>query len=238
VVVVPSLRGVRERARADVTAEIVAAARRQLSEVGPADLSLRAVARELDVVSSAVYRYVASRDELLTLLIVEAYDSLGEHVERVVAASAGRPPAERWVDAALAVRSWATEHRHEYALVYGTPVPGYDAPDRTTASGTRVSFALVGIVRDAWHAGLLFPPADPTITSELADDLEQLRTALDLPAPESVLVATLAAWSQLFGLVTFELFGQTRGVVEHHEELFRATATMMAAGLGLRSDVP
>ena len=231
-----ALRGVRERARAEATAEIVAAARRQLADVGAADLSLRAVARELDVVSSAVYRYVSSRDELLTLLIVEAYDSLGDHVERVVAGSAGRPPAERWVDAALAVRSWAMEHRHEHALLYGTPVPGYDAPERTTASGTRVSFALVGIVRDAWRDGLLTPRARASVTSDLAADLDELRTALDLPAPDSVLVATLAAWSQVFGLITFELFGQTRGVIEHHEDLFRATATMMASQLGLASD--
>ncbi len=225
--------GVRERARAEVTAEIVAAARRQLAEVGPADLSLRAVARELGVVSSAVYRYVASRDELLTLLIVEAYDSLGEHTERAVAASVGRPPARRWVDAAMAVRSWALDHRHEHALVYGTPVPGYDAPETTTASGTRVSYALVGIVRDAWAADLLRPPAGPAIPDHLAGDFVELRATIDLDVPDTVLVATLAAWSQLLGLLGLELFGQTRGVVTHHADLFRATAATMAAAIGL-----
>src|SRR5690554_3135207 len=111
------LRRARERARAEVTSKIVAVARRQLAEVGPADLSLRAVARDLGVVSSAVYRYVASRDELLTLLIVEAYDSLGDHVEATVRASRDAPPLRRWVGAAVAVRSWAIEHPHEYALL-------------------------------------------------------------------------------------------------------------------------
>jgi AcrR family transcriptional regulator len=230
------MKGVRERARAETIAEIVTAARRQLAEVGPANLSLRAVARELGVVSSAVYRYVASRDELLTLLIIEAYDSLGAHTERAVVDSVGRPPAQRWVGAALAVRAWALDHRHEYALVFGTPVPGYDAPETTTASGTRVPFALVGIVRDAWRDGLLDAPAGPPPPTALTPDLEILRDALDLPAPDTVLVATLAAWSQLLGLVGLELFGQTRGVVEHHEELFRATTAVMAAQLGLRAD--
>jgi AcrR family transcriptional regulator len=236
--VAKKLSGVRERARAEVTAEIVSAARRQLAEVGPAALSLRAVARELGVVSSAVYRYVASRDELLTMLIVEAYDSLGEHTERAVAASAGLPPARRWVDAAMAVRAWALDHRHEHALVYGTPVPGYDAPETTTSAGTRVSYALVGIVRDAWAAGLLRAPAGPEVPERLADDFVELRAAIDLPVPDTVLVAVLAAWSQLLGLLGLELFGQTRGVVAHHDELYCATATAMAAAIGLASDAP
>ena len=101
------IKGARERARAEITAEITAEARRQLAVDGAAGLSLRAVARELGMVSSAIYRYVASRDELLTLLIIEAYDALGAAVERAVAASAGEPAADRFVAAARAVRRWA-----------------------------------------------------------------------------------------------------------------------------------
>ena len=73
--------GVRARARAEVRASILAAAARRVATDGAIDLSLRAVARDVGMVSSAVYRYFASRDELLTALIIEAYDSLGEHVE-------------------------------------------------------------------------------------------------------------------------------------------------------------
>jgi AcrR family transcriptional regulator len=230
------MRSARERARAEVTAEIVAAARRQLAEVGPADLSLRAVARELGVVSSAVYRYVSSRDELLTLLIIEAYDSLGEHTERAVAESEGRPGGTRWVHAASAVREWALAHRHEYALLYGTPVPGYEAPQDTTPSGTRVSLALVSIVRDAWERDEITTPAELRIPATLATDLDQLRTTLDLPAPDTVLVHTLTAWTQLFGLLSFELFSQTRGITTDEAALFATTATAMASQLGLPFD--
>lgn len=226
-------RTARERARAEVVAGIVDSARRQLGTVGPAELSLRAVARDLGVVSSAVYRYVSSRDELLTLLIVEAYDDLGAHVEAAVEASKGRAPLDRWADAALAVRSWAVEHRHEYALLYGTPVPGYEAPEVTTPSGTRVSFALLSIVRDAWDAGQLDPPPGPEVTDGLAADLGALRDAVELPVPDGVLVRALAAWTQLFGLVTFELFSQTRGAITHHEDLLRSCASAMAVQMGL-----
>jgi AcrR family transcriptional regulator len=210
--------------------EIVVAARRQLAEVGPANLSLRAVAREMGVVSSAVYRYVASRDELLTLLIVEAYDDLGQRTEDAVAASRRRAPRQRWVDAALAIRAWAVEHPHEYALLYGTPVPGYEAPaDRTTPAGLRVSLALLSIVRDAD-----VPAADgPPIPRSLAKDLAVLKRTIDLDVPDTVLVRAIAAWTQVFGLVSFELFNQTRGMVTDDEDLFRAAVGAMADQIGL-----
>lgn len=231
------LRKARERARAEVLGEIVASARRQLAEVGPTDLSLRAVARDLGVVSSAVYRYVASRDELLTLLIVDAYDSLGEHVEAVVAGNRDDPPLQRWIDAAGAVRGWAVERPHEYALLYGTPVPGYEAPgERTTPAGTRVSFALLSIVRDAHDDGLLEVREGPSVSDDLAGDLVAFREIVDLDVPDQVLVRVLAGWTQLFGLVTFELFSQTRGAVEHHEDLLRACAELTGTQIGFAAE--
>ena len=108
-----------------MTEEIKATARRHLAEGGAANLSLRAVARDLGMVSSAIYRYVPSRDDLLTALIIDAYDSLGEAAETAHAADADAAPAQRWVTVCEAVRGWALAHPHEYALIYGSPVPGY-----------------------------------------------------------------------------------------------------------------
>jgi AcrR family transcriptional regulator len=227
-------RDARARVRNEITAEILAAARRQLAETGPAALSLRAVAREVGMVSSAVYRYFASRDELLTALIVESYDSLGAAAEQRAAATASDPPRRRWVEVARAVRGWAVEHPHEWALLYGTPVPGYAAPARTNVPGTRVSFALIGIVRDAASAGRLSPRPPLPLPPHLRRDLEQLRVEIGTPgADDATMVRTLAAWTQLFGLVSFEVFGQTRGVVEAHEELLVATAGALADSIGL-----
>jgi AcrR family transcriptional regulator len=232
--VMSQLQQARARARAEVVAEIVESARRQVAEVGPSQLSLRAVARDLGVVSSAVYRYVASRDELLTLLIVDAYDSLGQHVEDAVAASREAPPLDRWVEACVAVRTWGIEHRHEYALLYGTPVPGYDAPgERTTTAGTRASLALLSIVRDAHADGRLDERAGPDVGVALSGDLATFRAAVDLELEDHVLVRVLAGWTQLFGLVTFELFSQTRGLTRHDEDLLRACAALTGAEIGL-----
>ena len=227
--------GARARARAEVRAAILAAAAKRVAEDGANDLSLRAVARDVGMVSSAVYRYFASRDELLTALIIEAYDSLGDHVEAHVESTSGRPAGERWVDAAMAIRSWALAHPNDYALLYGTPIPGYAAPDDTVASGTRVSRALVGIVREADQLDQLDPIADRPIEPSLSGSFAALRAELDLDVDDTTTLAIITAWSQLFGLLTFELFGQTRNFVSDDEALFRAAATAMAASIGLRS---
>jgi AcrR family transcriptional regulator len=226
-----SVPGARARARAEVRAAILAAAAKRVAEEGATDLSLRAVARDVGMVSSAVYRYFPSRDDLLTALIIEAYDSLGEHVEAQIAASRGRPSATRWIDAAMAIRGWALAHRNDYALIYGTPVPGYAAPDDTVASGTRVSRALVSIVREA---DVVDAAPDRPIDPSLRDSFATLRAEIDLDVDDATTLAVITAWSQLFGLLSFELFGQTRNFVDDDEALFRAAAAAMAHTIGLR----
>src|SRR5512141_3253049 len=109
----------RDRARAELTDEIKAVARRQLAEHGSAALSLRAVAREVGMVSSAVYRYFPSRDDLLTALIIDAYDAVGEQAEGAEAMAPDRSVVTRWLQVTEAVRAWALANAHEYALIYG-----------------------------------------------------------------------------------------------------------------------
>ncbi|KOV77750.1 TetR/AcrR family transcriptional regulator [Streptomyces sp. MC1] len=222
--------GARARARQEVTAAIKEAARRQLAAEGAAKLSLRAVARELGMVSSALYRYFPSRDDLLTALIIDAYDSVGEAAERARDAAADAPPPDRWVAVCAAVRDWALAHPHEYALIYGSPVPGYSAPETTVPAAARVGMVFIGIVRDA-HEGpglsALSLPAElrPEGARMVAD------FAADLP-PEAA-VALVAAWAELFGLIGFELFGQFHRVVEDRETFFRHAAGRLAEGVGL-----
>src|SRR5215831_1990848 len=105
--------GQRELARAAVMQDICDEARRQLARDGAAALSLRSVAREVGMVSSAVYRYVASRDELLTMLIIDAYNALADQVEAALVGARARDGRTRWRTACRAVRAWAREHRQE-----------------------------------------------------------------------------------------------------------------------------
>src|SRR3954467_3675491 len=174
----------RERAREQTISDIVRIGRGQLASVGAAALSLRAVARELGVVSSAVYRYVKNRDELLTLLVVEAYNEVGEEAERAVAAAAAADYAGQFRALGRAVRGWGLREPARYALLFGSPVPGYQAPaERTMGPGTRVPIALVRILAGAYRAGALAasgagaagPSAD---LGPLHRDLDELRRQL------------------------------------------------------------
>lgn len=223
--------GARARARLEITAAIKDEARRQLAAEGAAKLSLRAVARELGMVSSALYRYFPSRDDLLTALIIDAYNSLGESAEAAHDKSAGAGPVRRWTAVAEAVRDWALRHPHEYALIYGSPVPGYTAPDTTVPSASRVGLVLIGIVRDAQRAGGLTEPAP--LPADLRPEAERMTADLAPDLPPAAVAALVAAWAELFGLVGFELFGQFNRVVEDREAFFRHAVVRLARGVGL-----
>ena len=198
----------RERAREQTLAEITRIGREHLATHGAAALSLRAVARDLGVVSSAVYRYVASRDELLTLLVVDGYDELGGEVDSAVDAVPTGDHRGRMHALARAVRAWALREPARYALLFGSPVPGYHAPaERTTGPGTRVVVAMVGIIEAAYRAGGVVPPATP-IDPGLKLDLDRIRGEMGLTVPDDLLARGVMAWSALFGAVNFEVFGQ------------------------------
>ncbi|MGQ7295287.1 TetR/AcrR family transcriptional regulator [Quadrisphaera sp. KR29] len=225
----------RERARRELTTEILAAARRQLADVGAAALSVRAVARELGMASSAVYRYFATRDELLTALIVEAYDSCGAAVESATAPGRGRTPRQRFTAGCAALRAWAVEHPHEYALVHGSPVPGYSGDDRTTAAGSRAPLALLAVLADAGAAPEA--PAAPALPAVLAEQAARvLAAAADGPAagatPRAVVAGT-RAWTALLGLVSSELFGQLANTFDPADALAEAVIEALADDVGL-----
>ena len=139
--------------RAEITAEILDAARGYLATDGAPALSLRAIARDLGMASSALYRYFKSRDELLTRLIIDAYDSLGAAAEVREATIDRNDLAGRFTAICEAVRAWALAHPNEYALIYGSPVPGYVAPADTVQPATRVTALLLRIIVDAATAG-------------------------------------------------------------------------------------
>jgi len=230
----------RQRAREEITAEILAAARARLTKVGPGELSLRAVARDVGMVSSAVYRYYASRDELLTALLIAAYDELGEAVETAEASVTNRSDVlARWTTTCRAVRSWSVSHPNDYALLYGSPVPGYAAPQDTIGPATRVIVVVIGIVMDAHRAGAPTPSAPPLapvgLDSHIAGALGFIGDygLDDKPAVAEVAARTLMAWTNIFGTISFELFGHLVGSVDDYEAYFDQVISRLAFDLGL-----
>ncbi|MFE6775009.1 TetR/AcrR family transcriptional regulator [Streptomyces sp. NPDC057702] len=229
-----AIKGARERARGEVTAAIKEEARRQLAHDGAAKLSLRAVARELGMVSSALYRYFPSRDDLLTALIIDAYDALGAAAEAALAEAGGADPVRRWTAVCRAVRAWALAHPHEYALIYGSPVPGYSAPGDTTGPAARVGLALIAILRDAHEAGELSVATEEAAPPlSVQDDARRLADVLDIDLPAPTMAGLTATWAQLFGLVNFEVFGHFNHVVEAREAFFDQATAGLARQIGL-----
>jgi len=176
----------RRDSRERIEAQIIELGRRHLVEHGATGLSLRAIARDLGMVSSAVYRYVSSRDELLTLLLVDAYSDLANEVDR-----AREAVPDVWSDDVIAIaraaRSWAIAYPASWALLYGSPVPGYHAPaERTVGPGTRV----IGALFDAVAAGIAtgdimltnYPAPQPMST-----DFERLRREFGFPGDDPVM---------------------------------------------------
>ena len=233
----------RQRARAELTREIKEAARRQLAESGAPQLSLRAVARELGMVSSALYRYFPSRDDLLTALIIDAYDSIGEAAEAAAAANGAVKgtggPRSGWRAVCHAVRDWARANPHEYALIYGSPVPGYRAPRDTVAPAARVPLVLGQLVRDSCAAQAASaagtaaaPPAAPPVPplpALLAAQAAIVAGAIAPGVPEPLIVRVLIAWTQLFGMISFELFGQFVGSADPADDFFGYAIEQMIA---------
>jgi AcrR family transcriptional regulator len=221
-------------------ADITRIGREHLALHGAAALSLRAIARDLGLVSSAVYRYVKSRDELLTLLVVDAYTELGDEVDAAVAQEPASDHAAKFLALARAVRSWAVREPARYALLFGSPVPGYHAPaEQTTEPGTRVIRALVSIYDDAHRSGAA-GRAFPEIQSRTADqgglsvDLARIRAEMRIEADEDLIVRGTLVWASLFGIVSFEVFGQYgAGTFSDPEELFEQHLQVLKGVVGL-----
>ncbi|WP_144766101.1 TetR/AcrR family transcriptional regulator [Curtobacterium sp. 9128] len=227
----------RDLARATTRTRITAAARARLTEEGPAQLSLRAVARDVGLVSSAVYRYFPSRDDLLTALLVQDYDELGAEVEEADAARDRTDVGGRWISACRAIRTWSITHPGDFALLYGSPVPGYAAPPETIEPATRATLVLVRIVIDAM-TGKDLPDCrvDPVAGDPgdvVAGAVAYIRSrGIAEDAPPEAVMRTLMAWTAVFGTVSFELFGHYVGSVDDHERYFDLVVERLAADIG------
>ena len=221
--------GVRARARIEMTSEIKRIAREHLAADGP-DLSLRAVARDLGVVSSAVYRYFDSRDALLTALIIDAYDSMGAAAEAAEAAVPRRDLTGRWLTLGRSLRTWSLARPHEYALLYGSPVPGYAAPADTIGPASRPVVVFASILRDGVERGVV-ASAD-RLPKTVRADIDAIGD-LFRGIPAAVVVRGMTAWAQLFGALSFELFGRLRNGIHDYDAFFDHQLKAMSVYLGL-----
>lgn len=223
-------KGVRARVRAELTAAIKNEATQQLATDGATGLNLRAIARNLDMASSAIYRYFPSRNELLTALIIDAYDAIGQAVEKADADCKRSDHHGRLVATAVAIRTWAQDNPNEYALIYGSPVPGYEAPEDTIDPAVRVPLVLLtNFVEHQATGGDTFAVSTmPEPPAALAEAIAGLTANTGGLLPTAAVAAAIDAWGQIFGLVSLELFGHLNSSVEPDDRFFRYSMDQLA----------
>jgi len=211
----PELSTLRERYRAQVRREVKQAALRQLADSGPAGVSVSAIGKELGVSGPALYRYFASRDELLTELVIDAYHDLADTLSAAAGSAAGQEPRARFEALARAYRSWALAQPHRYRLLFGPPLPGYDAHAHRLVEAAQAAMnLLLGVLRELGdHTAA--PPSQP-LASQLSAWAQLHSPGID---PATALDAVLI-WSRLHGFVSLEIAGNFTSMGIDSDQIF------------------
>lgn len=217
----------RARAREETMSRIVELGRKQLDAGGPEALNLRAIARDLGIVSSGIYRYVPDRAHLLTMLIIDAFEALDGAVAQGVGAATGT--RAKFVSLVAAMRMWALKFPQRWALIYGTPIIGYEAPaSETTGAGTKVSRRLAVLLSETSVKEL-----EPR-SSQLSQDLAAASDELDVELPADVMEKALEAWIQIIGVINAEVFGYLgKDTLNDYHEFHARMVSRLADELGL-----
>jgi AcrR family transcriptional regulator len=188
--------------------------------------------------SSALFRYFDNRDALLTELIIDSYSSLAEAAETAEAQAHKGSIEDRWMAIARGVRSWAVAHPNEYALIFGSPIPGYAAPSGTIAPASRVPLLLGDLLRDLMSEESYDVGAHPEPSVAVQRAIDPVRPMMPEDVPSDLMVRGLMAWTYLFGAVSFEVFGHRHNVIADHEVFFDHEVRRLAQMVGLVPVIP
>ena len=217
----------REQNRVATIAEIKEAALDQISSEGAGGLTLRGIAREIGMSPAGLYRYYDGLDAIITELITDAYSDLADAVS---AAMAGDGPATvRLRNGMLAYRSWSVDHPNRFLLIFGTPIPGYAAPEGgpTVEANRRIGEAFMSVLIEGWKRGeFTMPerdrPAQPgeiEMASQAAQDL-----------PPTSIGAFLGTWAHFHGMVTLEILNQLDWVYQDPAVFYESEVDALIAG--------
>jgi AcrR family transcriptional regulator len=214
---VPDPHTIRGRYRAQVREEVKQAALGQIAQSGPAALSVSAIGKQLGVSGPALYRYFAGRDELLTELVIDAYDDLAEALRAAAQQHAGLQPRARLEALARAYRSWALDQPHRYRLLFGPPLPGYDAHAQRLVDASQAAMSeLLGVLAELDDRTAPGPP------EPLAAQLAAWGMAHDAGISPATALRAVLAWSRLHGLVSLEIAGNFAAMGIDPAQVFEA----------------
>lgn len=210
----------RERLRVATTRELIETARRLLSEKGLEAITLRAIARDMGMTPPSIYHYFSNLEDLVSHMVSEIYADATDHVQ--AAAHVHERPNESLLAAARAFRAWAMANPREYALIFGTPIPGFDVYEdtATSASGRRFGDTFLRLFLRLSESDSFPVTPDSEIDPALREQLETYRRNLDIDLPLGVLFAMVKCWERLQGCVSLEAFGHFRFILRDAQPLF------------------
>ncbi len=226
-----------------VLQDIKTIALRQMVEQGTAAVSLRAIAREIAMSPAALYHYYASRDDLITALILDSYINLGQSLQSSYDLLQQEAPANRVIGMTRAYRNWALEHPIEYQLIFGNPIPGYSAPMPVTQPAAQQAFfPLAQLLLILWQEKAIHIPEMYThIPETIQPQLEswgaaflQAVSAEDACKVFPLLYLGVILWTRLHGLVTLELFHQLTPMIGDASAMFEHESRHTLYLLGLK----
>ncbi len=241
----------RDRLRAATIEEIIQTARRILVKDGPEAVSLRAIAREMGMTAPGLYRYFGNYEELVRYLTASIFTELGNDIHLAIEAAeppaggAGAGGADAAVRAKLTVkmvaacrefRRWSLNHKGEFALLFGVPLPGLDDRRYDIADECNLAFAgtFFALFLELWHKTPFGVPADEQLDAGLRDQLVRYRDALGTSIPLGAVVTFLRCWTVLYGAVAMEVFGHMRFALADPAPMFEITLGDLAALVGLQ----
>jgi AcrR family transcriptional regulator len=193
---------------------------KQITDYGAPALSLRAIARELKISAPAIYNYFPDRDALVTALIIDAYTSFGDWQLEARDSVPTTSPRKKLKAIGLAYRSWARTYPQRYQLIFGAPIPGYEAPaEKVFPSSARSINALFSVVEELRAAGKLRTDSVPKVSDKYRAYYEQWRTYSGNVNPVSLFVAMII-WSRVHGIVSLEIQGNLPPFGENGDALY------------------
>lgn len=211
----------------DLQTAIKETAWKQIAEFGAPSLSLRAIARELDITAPSIYNYFPSRDDLVTALIVDAFNSLAESQEATLENIPSGDLPGRFSALGLAYRQWAVDYPQRYQLIFGTPIPRYHAPEELTLpAASRALLPLIGVIRDIFSADRLRLDGLARLAPALAAMLGAWGETAGGAHPE-VLYLALVVWSRVHGLVMLEITRQMPSFFDDPSQVFQREVDTM-----------
>lgn len=210
-------------------------ARQHMAAEGTAALSLRAIARDIDVTAPALYRYFPSRDELITALIVDAFNALADALEAEDARHPRDAYGARLFNVLLAYRRWALDHPTDFQLIYGNPIPGYVAPrDVTVPAVTRTFVVVSTILAEAQVAGVLkLLPEHRQLPPTVEDHLTQFIRQAGYPVEPAIVIINTQGWVRIHGMIMLEMFMHTPPVVGDPDAFYRFEISNLLRSMGL-----